>query len=214
MCKFSTKETCKSHLLRNDFFVECSVTKFYENVSYSWITSDLDEWNIFPQEKMQKLFLFFQLLYCKQVTSSKEFCLVCWKTAVTGHVPYKAQQTTITIESAIISQYEIIKWLLAFFNISTKLESKEKKIPLDIVWISMIGLVGRVFANGPGDLGSIPGCVFQRLKKWYLIPPCLTLSNIKYVSRIKWSNPGKGVALSPPPRCSSYQRGSLLVILD
>ena len=35
---------------------------------------------------------------------------------------------------------------------------------------------------------------YQRLWKWYLIPPCLTLSNIKYVTRIKWSNDGKGVA--------------------
>ena len=33
----------------------------------------------------------------------------------------------------------------------------------------------------------------QRLKKWYLIPPCSTLSTIRYVSRVKWSNPGKGV---------------------
>ena len=41
-------------------------------------------------------------------------------------------------------------------------------------------------------------------KKWYLIPPCLTLSNIRYVSRVKWSNPQKGVAPSPTPRCSSY----------
>ena len=55
----------------------------------------------------------------------------------------------------------------------------------------LIGLVGRVFANGPGDLGSIPGRV--RLLKWYLKPPCLTLSNIRYVSRVKWNNPRKGV---------------------
>ena len=32
-------------------------------------------------------------------------------------------------------------------------------------------------------------------KKWFLIPPCLTLSIIRYISRVKWSNPGKGVAL-------------------
>ena len=41
-------------------------------------------------------------------------------------------------------------------------------------------------------------------KKCYLIPPCLTLSNIRYVSKVKWSNPGKGVAHSPTPWCSSY----------
>ena len=33
----------------------------------------------------------------------------------------------------------------------------------------------------------------ESYQKWYLIPPCLTLSNIRYVSREKWSNPGKGV---------------------
>ena len=52
----------------------------------------------------------------------------------------------------------------------------------------------RVFATGPGDLGS--NC--------YLLPPCLTLNNLRYVSRVKLSNPGKGVASSPTPRCSSY----------
>ena len=31
----------------------------------------------------------------------------------------------------------------------------------------------------------------------HLVPPCLTLSKVRYVSRVKWSNPGKGVA---PPR--------------
>ena len=47
-----------------------------------------------------------------------------------------------------------------------------------------------------------------------MIPPCLTLNNTKYVSRLKWSNPGKGVAPSPTPQCSSYWKGSLLVALD
>ena len=44
----------------------------------------------------------------------------------------------------------------------------------------LIGLVGRVFANGTGDLDSIPGRVIPKTLK--MIPPCLTLSNIKYVS--------------------------------
>ena len=55
---------------------------------------------------------------------------------------------------------------------------------------------------------------YQRLLKWYLIPPCLTLSNIRYVSRVKWSNPGKGVAPSPTPRCSSYWKGCFLVAFE
>ena len=47
-----------------------------------------------------------------------------------------------------------------------------------------------------------------------MIPPCLTISNIRYVSRVKWSNPGKGVVPSPIPLCSSYWKGSLLVSPD
>ena len=70
-----------------------------------------------------------------------------------------------------------------------------------------------VFTNGPVDMGSIPGESYQRLKKWYLIPPCLTLSIIRYGSRVKWSNQGKGIAPPPIPQCSSYWKGSLHVTL-
>ena len=52
---------------------------------------------------------------------------------------------------------------------------------------------------------------YQRLWKWYLIPP---LSNIRYVSREKWSNQGKEVAPSPTPRGSRYWKWSLLVALN
>ena len=55
---------------------------------------------------------------------------------------------------------------------------------------------------------------YQRLKKWYLMSPCLTLSIIGYESRVKWSNPGRGVAPFSTPWCSSYWKGSLRVPLD
>ena len=70
--------------------------------------------------------------------------------------------------------------------------------------------MGRVFANDPEDLGSIPGCVIPKTLKMVLD----TLSNIRHISRVKWSNPGKGVAPSPTPRCCSYGKGSLWVTLD
>ena len=56
--------------------------------------------------------------------------------------------------------------------------------------------------------------LYQRLKKYYLMPPCLTLSIIRYRSRVKWSNPGKGVAPFLTPWCSSYRKGSLQVTLN
>ena len=37
---------------------------------------------------------------------------------------------------------------------------------------------------------------YKKLKKCYLISPCLTPSIIRHVSRVKWSNPGKWVAPS------------------
>ena len=46
---------------------------------------------------------------------------------------------------------------------------------------------------------------YQRLKKRYLIPPYLTLSIIRYGSKVKWSNPGNEVAPSPTRQCCSYQ---------
>ena len=55
---------------------------------------------------------------------------------------------------------------------------------------------------------------YQRLKKWYLMPPCLTLSIIRYGSRVKWSNLGKGVAPFPTPQYSSYRKGSLQATFD
>ena len=49
---------------------------------------------------------------------------------------------------------------------------------------------------------------YQKLKKWYLMPLCLTFSIIRYVSRVKWSNPGKRVTPSPIFLWSSYWKGA------
>ena len=55
---------------------------------------------------------------------------------------------------------------------------------------------------------------YQRHKKWYFKPPCLTLSIIRYGSRVKWSNPEKSVAPSSTPWCSCYWKKSLQVPLN
>ena len=44
-----------------------------------------------------------------------------------------------------------------------------------------IGLMGRVFDNGPEDRGLIPGRVIAKTQKWYKIPPYLTLFIIRYI---------------------------------
>ena len=59
-----------------------------------------------------------------------------------------------------------------------------------------IDLVIIVFANIPGDWHSIPGRVIPKTQKWYLIPPYLTLSFIRYISMVKWGYPEKGLVPS------------------
>ena len=81
---------------------------------------------------------------------------------------------------------------------------------VNFIYIYPIGLMGGVFANGPGDQFKS----YQRLLKWYLIPLCLTLGTIRYVSRVKWINPWNGVMPSPTHWCSSYWKGNLWATLD
>ena len=76
-----------------------------------------------------------------------------------------------------------------------------------------IGVMVRVFANGPGDLDSIPDRVIPKPQKWYLLLSCLTLSIIRYRPRVKWSNSEKGVAPSSTP-IEKGAFGSLLIIVD
>ena len=47
-----------------------------------------------------------------------------------------------------------------------------------------IGIMVRVFANGLGDQGFIPGRAIPKTQKIVQMPPCLTLSIIKYGSKV------------------------------
>ena len=48
-------------------------------------------------------------------------------------------------------------------------------------------VIGRVFANCPGDWGSIPGRVIPKTQKWYLMPLWLTFSILNICIKGKWS---------------------------
>ena len=74
-----------------------------------------------------------------------------------------------------------------------------------------IGLMGTVFAYGPGDRGSIPDRVIPKIKKMVLDAALLNTQHYKV--RVKWSSSRNGVAPSPTPRYSSYWKGSLRVTL-
>ena len=53
------------------------------------------------------------------------------------------------------------------------------KCYLQTILLEIIGLMSRVFAKGPRGRGLIPGHVIPKTQKWYLMPPCLTLSTIR-----------------------------------
>ena len=55
-------------------------------------------------------------------------------------------------------------------------------------------LMSRVFANGPGDRGSIPGWVISKTQKMVLDAALLNTQHYKV--RLKWSNPVNGVVPS------------------
>ena len=63
-----------------------------------------------------------------------------------------------------------------------------------------ISLISWMFANCPGDKGSILGRVIPKTEKMVFDAALLNTQLYK----VKWNNPGNGVASSPTPRCSSY----------
>ena len=77
-----------------------------------------------------------------------------------------------------------------------------------------IGLGVRVFANGPGDLGSIPGRVIPKTQKMVLDASLLNTQHYKVRIKGKVEQSREGVAPSPTHWCSSYRKGSLRVTLD
>ena len=77
-----------------------------------------------------------------------------------------------------------------------------------------IDIIVRVFANVPGDQGSIPGQVIPKTQKMVLDASLLNIHHYKAWIKDKWRNPGKVVAPSPTPWCNSYWKGSLQVTLN
>ena len=78
--------------------------------------------------------------------------------------------------------------------------------------MSVLGV--RVFANGLGDLGSIPGRVIPKTQKMVLDASLLNTQHYKVRIKGKVEQSREGVAPSSTPWCSSYRKGSLRVTLD
>ena len=82
----------------------------------------------------------------------------------------------------------------------------------DIFYTTGLGV--RVFANGPGDPGSIPGRVIPKTQKMVLDASLLNTQRYKVRIKGKVEQSREGVAPSPTPWCSSYRKGSLWATLN
>ena len=87
-------------------------------------------------------------------------------------------------------------------------------VVINLIYFSWIGLGVRVFANGLGDLGSIPGRVIPKTQKMVLDASLLNTQHHKVQIKGKVEQSREGVAPSPTHWCSSYGKGSLRVTLD
>ena len=67
-----------------------------------------------------------------------------------------------------------------------------------------MGLVSRVFANGLGDLGSVPGCVIPKTLKMVLDTSLLITQQYKVCIEGKVEQSGERSSALPTPQCSSY----------
>ena len=72
----------------------------------------------------------------------------------------------------IIKGFRTIVFIFIVISITIKMKTIARK-PL-MIKITLF------FANRPGGLGSISGWVIPKTLKWYLMPPCFTLSIIRY----------------------------------
>ena len=79
---------------------------------------------------------------------------------------------------------------------------------------SIIGIMVRVFTNGPGVWGSIPGWVIPKTQKMLLEAPLLDTQRYKVWIKRNRSIPRKEVAPPSTSQCSRYWKGSPQVALD
>ena len=114
-----------------------------------------------------------------------KFCLLCSKLESLGYfeessimmkfTPPEIWKCCTAWHSSQKHHYEY----LTVFGYQSEDSAKNLIKRMSLMVIMLVQTMVRVFANDPGDLGSMPGWVMPKTqKKWYLIPPCLTLSII------------------------------------
>ena len=89
----------------------------------------------------------------------------------------------VSVEVPSLSQIDLFKNYFCLIGLSTKnkkfLDNVAKNINEYTMYNQVIGLEGRVFTNGPGDLGSIPGHVIPKAFKMVLDTSLLNTQRYK-----------------------------------
>ena len=123
----------------------------------------------------------------------------------------------ISVNYVLILPCLFVHWSLKVLRIKKAFKHKI----LIRIYIYIYGLAVRVFANDPGDLGSIPGHTKdskkkkkKKEKKKVLDASLLNTEHYKVRIKGKVEQSREGVAPSPTHWCSSYRKGSLRVTLD
>ena len=119
------------------------------------------------------------------------------------------QNFTIIIEYKIYNNNRVENLTLI---IKYRIHNKNRVLNLiHKIYSLLIGLTGRLFANGPGDLGSIPRRIIPRTFKMVL--DTFFPHTQQYKMRIKGivEQSREKSSAFPIPRCCSYCKGSLLV---
>ena len=75
---------------------------------------------------------------------------------------------------------------------------------IGVLYSCTIGRMSRVFANGPGDQGSIPGRVIPKTQKIVLDAALLNTQHYKVRIEGKVEQSREWSSALPTPRCSSY----------
>ena len=113
-----------------------------------------------------------------------------------------------SVLSSLSSIQETTLWcrlveMLLFFIIS-KLKDSNLLFSYSGTMKYNFGSNYHVFANSAGDRGSIPCRNMAKTQKIVLNASLLNTRHYHVWIKVKWSNPEKGVALSPIPWCCSY----------
>ena len=149
-----------------------------------------------------------RVLWFRSVKANSDLCIFHWFVCSSRSRLYSFQ--LIKYQSPIKSTFVLVVYeiaIFAYFKCFIPLFTK-------FTFFSFFGLVGRVFANGAGDWGSIPGRVIPKTFKMVLDTSLLNTQHNKVRIKGKFEQSRGGSSALSTPRCSSNWIGSLLVALD